>query len=51
MLRGIAACADLGDRADTFLPVFRAAVFAFAFAIRDPVWHNALTALRCYVTA
>ena len=38
MLRGIAACADLGARADTLLADLRAGravTFAFAFAIGD----------------
>jgi hypothetical protein len=34
MLRGIAACGDLGARADTLLADLRAVAFAFAFAIR-----------------
>jgi hypothetical protein len=51
MLRGIAACADLGARADTLLADLRAAAFAFALGILDPIWRNALTALRCNVNS
>jgi hypothetical protein len=42
MLRGIAACADLGARADALLAVLRAEVFAFAFGIRYslPLFHR-----------